>query len=143
MDMHKTILLVEDDPDEMLLAKRAFAKAGLYHALQLADGGREACRLLQSGTLDTLPSLVLLDLQMPGKDGLAVLRELRSCMSPAQPIVVLSSSDEPRDIVAAYAAGANSYLRKPVDFDLFVQLVRDIHAYWLQHNLLPQPRGAQ
>lgn len=136
--MEKTVLLVEDSQDEIMLARRAFAKAGLGDALRVADG--TASLSLQA--VDCQPALVLLDLQMPGKDGLAVLRELRaSSIAATLPLVVLSSSDEPNDIAAAYAAGANSYLRKPVDFDQFVQLIRDIDRYWLEHNMLPAERG--
>ncbi len=138
--MGKTVLLVEDNADEILLARRAFAKAGLEVRLRIVEGGEQACRWLQAEEGESLPALVLLDWQMPGKDGLTVLRELRACACASLPVVVLSSSDEPGDIAAAYAAGANSYLRKPVDFDRFVQLVHDLCRYWLEHNLLPATR---
>lgn len=136
--MEKTVLLVEDSQDEIMLARRAFAKAGLAEVLRVTDGN--ASLPVQVG--ECHPSLVLLDLQMPGKDGVAILRELRaSPVGTSLPLVVLSSSDEAADIAAAYAAGANSYLRKPVDFDQFVQLIRDIDRYWLGHNMLPVERG--
>lgn len=139
--MERTVLLVDDSPDEILLAKRAFAKAGLGGILRVADGSAPGNLQLQDAE-GALPALVLLDLQMPGKDGLTVLRELRAAPGASSvPVVVLSSSDEPRDIANAYAAGANSYLRKPVDFDQFVQLVIDVHRYWLIHNTLPPARG--
>lgn len=138
--MVQTVLLVEDNADEILLAERAFAKAGLADVLRIANGGEQACLTLQNCNAIAYPALVLLDLQMQGKDGLSVLREVRAC-TRALPVVVLSSSDEPGDIAAAYAAGANSYLRKPVDFDLFVQLVQDLHCYWLRHNTLPAMRA--
>lgn len=139
--MDKTVLLVEDNPDEILLARRAFARAGVAQDLRVAEGGEAACRLLL-GSGDMRPALVLLDWQMSGMDGLAVLRAMRQAgeRCPAAvvlPVVVLSSSDDPGDIAAAYAAGANSYLRKPVDFEIFVQLVRDLHRYWTGHNVLP------
>ncbi|RJG03134.1 response regulator [Noviherbaspirillum sedimenti] len=140
--MDKTVLLIEDNPDEILLARRAFAKAGLEEGLRIADGGAAACSLLRQDGGEAWPALVLLDWQMPGKDGLMVLHELSELRRAAVlPVVVLSSSDDPGDIAAAYAAGANSYLRKPVDFDLFVQLLRDLHRYWIAHNALPTPRG--
>ena len=139
--MEKSVLLVDDSPDEILLAKRAFAKAGLEGVLRVADGSAPAGCDLQDAE-GGLPALILLDLQMPGKDGLTMLRELRATpQTVSVPVVVLSSSDEPRDIANAYAAGANSYLRKPVDFDQFVQLVTDVHRYWLVHNTLPPARG--
>ncbi|QAU33237.1 response regulator [Janthinobacterium sp. 17J80-10] len=140
--MDKSVLLVEDNPDEILLARRAFARAGLGENLRIAEGGEAACRLLLQDGGDALPALVLLDWQMPGMDGLAVLRALRqarpqSAGAALPPVVILSSSDDPGDIAAAYAAGANSYLRKPVDFEIFAQLVSDLHRYWLTHNVLP------
>jgi CheY-like chemotaxis protein len=144
--MDKTVLLVEDSPDEILLARRAFASAGLADCLRVADDGEAACRLLRQEKGVTRPALVLLDWQMAGMDGPAVLRELRRLRdedagAAALPVAVLSSSDDPGDIAAAYAAGANSYLRKPVNFDLFVQLVRDVYLYWTGHNVLPPPQG--
>jgi CheY-like chemotaxis protein len=139
--MEKTVLLVEDNPDEILLARRAFGRAGLADVLRVADNGAQACRLLASPA-NVLPSLVLLDLQMPEQDGLSVLREMRALLpAAALPIVMLSSSDEPGDIAAAYAGGASSYVRKPVDFNAFVQLVGDLHRYWLVHNALPATRS--
>ncbi|MBS0309354.1 MAG: response regulator [Proteobacteria bacterium] len=140
--MKNWVLLVEDSQDEILLARRAFAKAGLKECLRVAENDRPPEAQLQDADGDT-PALVLLDLQMPGRDGLSVLRSLRAISTAAVvPIVILSSSDEPRDIADAYTAGANSYLRKPLDFDRFVQMVRDLHGYWIGHNTLPPERGA-
>ncbi len=139
--MDRTVLLVEDNPDEILLARRAFARAGLAQALRVIEAGTAACALLRQAHNHDLPSLVLLDWQMPDMDGLAVLRALAGVRTAsALPVVVLSSSDDPGDIAAAYGAGANSYLRKPVDFDQFVQLVGDLHRYWIGHNALPTLR---
>lgn len=140
--MDKTVLLVEDNPDEILLARRAFERAGLGDDLRIAPGGEAACRMLLQDRSEALPTLVLLDWQMSGMDGLTVLRALRQAREASEsaaflPVVVLSSSDDPGDIAAAYAAGANSYLRKPVDFGIFVQLVRDLHRYWITQNVLP------
>lgn len=137
--MRKTILLVEDSPDEIVLARRAFAKAQLDVELRVAESGSDACSLLaQDGASSELPQLVLLDLQMKDGDGLAVLRALRAqSHTRTLPVVIFTSSDEPGDIAAAYACGANSYVRKPVNFEHFVSLVQDIHQYWLRHNRLP------
>ncbi len=144
--MDKTVLLVEDNPDEILLARRAFASAGQAERLRVAGSGELACRLLQQADGGAWPALMLLDWQMPDMDGPAVLREvsrLRDCGAgtAAMPVAVLSCSDDPGDIAAAYAAGAASYLRKPVDFDQFVALVRDLCRYWVEHNILPAARG--
>jgi two-component system response regulator len=141
--MLKTILLVENNPDEVVLAKRAFSKAALDAQLIVADSGEAACDILlknhQSPELPPeLPHLVLLDLQMPGKDGLTVLRELRAVQrTRTLPVVMFTSSDEPDDINAGYLSGANGYLRKPVDFDTFVNLMQDVHQYWLVRNIPP------
>lgn len=140
--MDKTVLLVEDNPDEILLARRAFERAGLGDDLRIAQGGEAACRMLLQERGEALPALVLLDWQMAGMDGLAVLRALRQvsegfASTAFLPVVVLSSSDDPGDIAAAYAAGTNGYLRKPVDFEVFVELVRDLHRYWIIQNVLP------
>jgi CheY-like chemotaxis protein len=144
--MNKTVLLIEDDPDEVLLARRAFAGAGLADCLALAADGKAACRRLREEATPGWPILVLLDWQMADMDGLAVLRdigELRSerAEAAALPVAVLSSSDDPGDIAAAYGAGANSYLRKPVDFDEFVRMVGDVYRYWAGHNVLPSAQG--
>jgi CheY-like chemotaxis protein len=138
--MEKSVLLVENNADEILLAKRAFSKLGLIECLHIAESGEQAYQLLRKLSPETWPTLILLDLQMPGKDGLTVLREIRKCTSAVMPVVVLSSSDEPGDIAASYAAGANSYLRKPVDFDHFIQLMQDIYHYWVVRNILPPAR---
>ncbi|TCS37827.1 response regulator receiver domain-containing protein [Paucimonas lemoignei] len=143
--MNNWVLLVEDNADEALLARRAFASAGLAERLRVAEDGEAACRLLRQEPNTTWPVLILLDWQMTGMDGASVLDELRvlhkDCAGEAVlPIAVLSSSDDPGDIAAAYAAGASSYLRKPVDFDRFVDLVRDLYRYWGNHNVLPSPR---
>ena len=136
--MRKTVLLIEDDSDEVLLAKRAFQKAEPDVILLVAESGEQACRMLYHDFEAALPQLILLDLQMQGRDGLSVLRELRARpLTRSLPVVLLTSSDEPGDIAVAYTCGANSYLRKPVDFDLFVLLVKDICRYWLGHNQLP------
>ncbi len=131
-------LLVEDNPDHVLLLQRAFSKAKVLNAMQVVRGGEQAIEYL-SGTGRyanraeyPLPSVVLLDLKMPGVDGFEVLRWIR-----AQPgistlrVVVLTTSDETRDIDLAYKLGANSFLVKPSDFDRFVEISQALSGYWV------------
>lgn len=144
--MNETVLLIEDSPDEILLARRAFASAGQAERLRVAEGGEAACRLLAQHADAAWPALVLLDWQMPDMDGQTVLHELKRLREGraggnALPVAVLSSSDDSGDIDAAYAAGASCYLRKPVDFNLFVDLVRDLCRFWVEHNIVPAPQG--
>ena len=139
--MKKTILLIEDNPDEILLAQRAFEKTELTAQLLIAESAAQARALLNGQDNIGAIHLVLLDLQLHDTNGLNLLAELRLHeRTRAVPVVLLSSSDEPGDIATAYARGANSYLRKPVSFDDFTRLLRDVHRYWLVHNQLP-PKG--
>lgn len=135
---HTWVLLVEDNPDHVALALRALKKSGMaWHVVVARDGVEALAYLLGPGSagsvgLENLPALVLLDLKLPRVDGLEVLRRLRSDVrTRLQPVVVLSSSDEERDMVLAYSLGANSYVRKPIDFDAFVEAMRQIGRYWL------------
>lgn len=131
------VLLIEDNPDDAALAERAFAKLAVPARLTVAASGEEALSLLASGTTPR-PGLILLDVKMARQDGHEVLRKLRALpLTRAVPVVMLSSSDQGRDIEDSYALGANSYLRKPVDFAAFVALIDDLCRYWLQHNRLP------
>jgi two-component system, response regulator len=134
----RRILLVEDNPDHEALALRALRKSGVAEEIAVARDGAEALKYLL-GTGDeaggTLPQVVLLDLKLPKIDGLEVLRRLRDAdRTRLVPVVVLSSSDEARDIQSAYDLGANSYVRKPVDFDAFVDAIRQMGSYWLRLN---------
>jgi two-component system response regulator len=143
---HKTILLVEDNESDVELTKRAFKKAHIANPLVVARNGREACDyVFGSGfyadrAAADLPALVLLDLKLPLISGMEVLRRIRSDpRTHALIVIILTSSDALPDITAAYELGANSFLRKPVNFDQFNQLVEQIAGYWLVVNIGPAP----
>lgn len=136
----KTILLVEDNPDDEALTLRAFKKNNIANEVVVARDGAEAlaCLFGESGRPGVVPALVLLDLKLPKIDGLEVLRRLRSDdRTKLLPVVVLTSSKEEQDIVSSYSLGANSYIRKPVDFEQFVMSVRQLGLYWLVLNESP------
>jgi two-component system response regulator len=141
------ILLVEDNPDDELLTLRALRKANVRNEVVVARDGVEALDYL-FGTgahagrdTDVMPQVVLLDLKLPRLDGLEVLRRLRADeRTRLLPVVILTSSNEERDRIAGYQLGANSYVRKPVDFGQFVDAVRQLGFYWLLINQ-PPPRG--
>ena len=142
----KTILLVEDNPDDEALTLRALKRANVRNPVVVARDGVEALDYLfgtgaHAGrdTSDT-PQVVLLDLKLPRLDGLEVLRRLRAdARTKLLPVVILTSSTEDQDRIAGYELGANSYVRKPVDFSQFVDAVRQLGLYWL---LLNQPPPA-
>ncbi|KLI98274.1 response regulator [Luteimonas sp. FCS-9] len=140
-----TILLIEDNPDDAELTRIAFVEAGIDGRLVVVGDGAEALDYLfargrhAGRDASQLPSIVLLDLNLPKLDGREVLQALRA--SPATrglPVVVLTTSTEPFDVEASYALGVNSYIRKPVDFGKFVEVVKQIGLYWL---VLNHPRG--
>jgi DNA-binding response OmpR family regulator len=136
----KMILLVEDDPDHEALAIRALRKANVANDIHVARDGAEAIEFMR-GIADAnnpAPQLVLLDLKLPKVDGLEVLRAIRANDKTALlPVVVLTSSDEERDIVASYRLGVNSYIRKPVNFTDFAEATRQLGMYWLLLNQCP------
>ncbi|MDA0672796.1 MAG: response regulator [Cyanobacteria bacterium] len=135
----RSIVLVEDNPDDEFLARRALQRANIANQILVARNGQEALDLLFS--LDPLPSVVLLDLKLPKVDGLEVLRQLRGHPRTRRlPVVILTSSNEERDIVDSYDQGANSYVRKPVDFEQFSEAVRQLGLYWAVLNE-PLPPG--
>lgn len=145
---NKIILLVEDNPDDEALTMRAFRKSNILNEVVIARDGVEALDYLFArgmyATRDpaVLPQLILLDLKLPRLDGLEVLRALRADeRTHMLPVVVLTSSLEEQDIVASYGLGANSYIRKPVDFNQFINAVRQLGLYWLVLNQSP-PRRA-
>lgn len=139
-----TILLVEDNPDDVALTERALKKARIVNKVVIARDGPEALDFL-FGTgayagRDTgaMPEVVLLDLKLPKMDGLEVLRRLRGDQrTRVLPVVILTSSREDRDLTRSYELGANSYIRKPVDFKQFVKAVQELGLYWLVLNEPP------
>lgn len=132
--MSKIILLVEDNADDEALTLRALQKNHISNEVVVARDGAEAIELL-FGAKPIVPQLVLLDLKLPKIDGLEVLRRVRAdARTKLLPIVVLTSSKEERDVVESYSLGANSYVRKPVDFEQFVEAVKSLGLYWLVIN---------
>ena len=130
----KTILLVEDNADDEQLTLRAMRQSDIPNMIRVARDGAEALDKL-FGEGQHLPDLVLLDLKLPKVSGLEVLQKIRADdRTKTLPVVVLTSSDEERDIVESYELGANSYIRKPVDFDQFIDSVRQLGLYWLSMN---------
>jgi two-component system, response regulator len=140
----KTILLVEDNADDEELTVRALKKNNLANNLVIARDGVEALDYLfgtgayAGRNTRVLPGLVLLDLKLPKLDGLEVLRRLRAdARTRRLPVVVLTSSKEEQDLIQTYNLGANSYVRKPVDFNQFTEAVRQLGLYWLMLNEVP------
>jgi DNA-binding response OmpR family regulator len=137
IDSAKLILLVEDDPDHELLTIRALKKSNIANDIRVARDGEEALELL-FGENAIHPQVVLLDLKLPKIDGLEVLRRIReNDASRLLPVVVLTSSDEERDVVRSYQLGVNSYIRKPVNFTDFAEATRQLGMYWLVLNECP------
>jgi two-component system, response regulator len=131
------ILLVEDNPDDVALTLRALKDSRIANEVRVARDGEEALRMLHGGSA-FLPSLVLLDLKLPKVDGLEVLDAVRRHeATKLLPIVVLTSSIEDEDVLASYRRGVNSYMRKPVEFERFVDAVRQLGMYWLVLNVPP------
>jgi len=138
-------LLVEDDEDQIALVRRAFRKANIVNPLQVVKSGQEAMVYLEgAGPYSNrdefpLPKLVLLDLKMPGINGFDVLRWIRQQPAlRALRVIVLTASNEIRDVNLAYQLGANSFLVKPVDFNDFVQLTQAIQGYWIWLSKAPE-----
>jgi two-component system, response regulator len=142
----KAILLVEDNPSDIGLTQRALAKNRIANEMVVAQDGQEALDYL-FGTgayagrdVSNMPELVLLDLKLPRVDGLEVLRRIRSDQRTRRiPVVILTTSKEEQDVAQSYDLGANSYIRKPVDFDQFVGSVQQLGLYWLVMNEPPPP----
>ena len=133
----RLILLVEDDPDHELLTIRALKKSNIANDVRVARDGEEALAML-FGEEALSPQLILLDLKLPKVDGLEVLRRIReSDKTRMLPVVVLTSSDEERDLVRSYQIGVNSYIRKPVNFNDFAEATRQLGLYWLVLNECP------
>ncbi len=140
----KAILLVEDNPDDELFALRALRSNHIANDVIVARDGAEALDyLFGSGVyvgrdLNVMPELVLLDLKLPRVDGMEVLQRIRADERTKHlPVVILTSSDEEKDVGESYQWGANSYIRKPVDFNQFVEAVKFLRLYWLVLNVPP------
>jgi CheY-like chemotaxis protein len=134
------ILLVEDNADDEELTRRAFLRSNVANELEIVRDGQEALDYLFGGEQPArpAPALILLDLQLPKVDGLEVLRRIRAGeQTRLIPVVILTSSSEETDLIAGYSGGANSYVRKPVDFNEFSDSVRQLGLYWLVVNEAP------
>lgn len=144
----KTILLVEDNPVDEALTRRSFRKANILNDIVVAKDGVEALDYL-FGTggyagrdLGDIPVVILLDLKLPKVDGLEVLRRIRGDdRTRLLPVVILTSSKEEQDLMAGYSLGANSYVRKPVNFEQFAEAVRQLGLYWVLWNEAPPRVG--
>lgn len=133
----KKILLVEDNPDDVELTMRALEQTKVTNAIVIAHDGAEASDMLFTGEC-IKPALILLDLKLPKIDGLELLKKIRADdRTKLLPVVILTSSKEEKDLVQSYSLGANSYIRKPVDFDQFIKAVGELGLYWLLLNELP------
>ena len=143
-DDSKVILLVEDNPDDVALTLRAFKRSHLMNPIAVARDGVEALDYLfgrgahEKRAPQALPTLVILDLKLPRLDGLGVLKAIRADdRTRFLPVVILTSSKEEQDLISGYTLGANSYVRKPVDFAEFVEAAKVLGIYWLMMNQVP------
>lgn len=134
--LKRTLLLVEDNADDERLTLRALRKLDFEFEVEVARDGAEAIQYLDGRS--NLPSLILLDLKLPLLNGLQVLEKIRQNARTSElPVVVLTSSDEPSDVKAAYRLHVNSYVQKPVDFTEFGTVVGRLGEYWLRTNVAP------
>ncbi len=143
----KTILLIEDSPSDVGLTRRALEKSHIANELVVAEDGQEALDYLFGGAqlsgqkMNELPALILLDLKLPKVDGLQVLRQIRANEQTSRlAVVILTTSIEEDDIAQSYDLGANSYIRKPVDFKQFVDAIQHLGLYWLIMNEPAPPK---
>jgi two-component system response regulator len=148
MKTNHSILLVEDNPDDEALTIRALRKNNITNELVIARDGAEALDYLfgtgkyEGRDTSVIPQVTLLDLKLPKIDGLEVLKRLREDeRTELLPVVILTSSNEEQDLVKGYRLGANSYIRKPVNFDQFIEAVRQLGLYWLLLNERPPVAG--
>lgn len=141
---NKVILLVEDNPRDEALTLRALKKSNIVNDVVVAHDGVEALNYFfdesaaSGGSTKVMPQLVLLDLKLPKIDGLEVLRRLRADERTRRlPVVVFTSSSEEEDVISSYSLGANSYVRKPVEFEQFLEATKQLGLYWLVLNEAP------
>jgi len=138
-----SILLVEDNPDDEALTLRAFKKNNITDVVVARDGVEALDYLHGTGeyagrNIDELPQVVLLDLKLPRMDGQEVLMNIRAdAHTRLLPVVVLTSSNEEQDLIHTYGLGANSYIRKPVDYSEFIEVTKLLSTYWLNLNMIP------
>jgi two-component system response regulator len=131
------ILIVEDSLDDFEAAKRAFSKANLNNPIKHAMSGEDAIAYLKSDS--SKPGIILLDLNMPGLDGRKTLEIIKRTPELKRiPIVILTTSDDERDVSACYEMGANTYIQKPVDFDGLIAAIKQLKEYWFEIALLPK-----
>jgi two-component system response regulator len=141
----KVIFLVEDNPDDELLTLRALKNNNISNEVIVARDGQQALDyFFGEGAADRItPTVMLLDLKLPKVDGLEVLRRIRADeRTHMQPVVILTSSKEEQDLLTSYRLGANSYIRKPVDFSQFLEAIRQLGLYWLVLNETPPSKGS-
>jgi two-component system response regulator len=135
------ILIVEDSADDFEATKRAFAKANLRNEIVHAVSGEEAIAYLALET-SIKPGLILLDLNMPGQDGRKTLEIIKRAPNlKTIPVIILTTSNDERDVKACYELGANTYIQKPVDFDGLISAIRQLKEYWFEIALLPKGAG--
>ncbi len=151
----KTILLVEDNPDDRELMTLAFSQGEISHNLVVVSDGIEALNYLlgnnsnnepsaslTESNLPPMPALIMLDLNLPKIDGIEVLKRIRAHpQTKLIPVVIISSSNEPQDLIDSYINGCNSYIRKPIHFTQLQNFVKEISTYWLTVNQLPPVFG--
>jgi CheY-like chemotaxis protein len=137
------ILLVEDSPEDFETMRRAFRRAGLRNPMLHCSTGDDALDFLHrrgryTAATAPRPGIILLDLNLPGTDGRAVLAEIKAAAGLSEiPVVVLTTSADHRDVEACYQAGANSYVQKPVNLDAFMEAIQRLHDYWFDVVILP------
>lgn len=141
----RTILLVEDNQNDVALTLRALKKNNIKNEVAVARDGAEALDFLfgnENEDINTLPIFILLDLKLPRISGIEVLQHLRSnSKTKFTPVVILTTSKEEQDVIDSYRFGANSYIRKPVDFNNFIETIRQLGLYWLILNESPPTRA--
>ena len=148
MDNDKRILLVEDNPNDEMLTIRAFKKNNIFNIIDVVRDGQEALDYLfcegeySSRDKTSNPQVILLDINLPKIDGLEVLRQLRAnAQTEIIPVIIMTTSDEQNDLITSYKLGANSYIRKPVEFENFMSAIKTLGMYWLVLNLQPEDKG--